>query len=122
MSPATGSPPRNVRSRSITASPACPACKTLSPGIVHGLELFLEQFVQFSEAQSIRRNADIKSSCIQEACFVQFNAFSVFLFKERFGKGGFTAELIHYSSSSVSNFEVNVAKTRVASVSLFWSC
>lgn len=55
---------------------------------MHGLELFLEQFVQFSEVQSVRRNADIKSSCIQKACFVQLNAFSVFLSKERFGKGG----------------------------------
>lgn len=61
LSLATGSPLCNVRSPGIAAA-AHPG-----PRIVHGLELSSEQFVQFSEVQSIRRNADIKSSRIQEA-------------------------------------------------------
>ena len=48
----------------------------------------------------MRKNAGMKSSRVQEGFFGQL---SVLFFKGRFGKGGFTAELIPlYSSSSLS--------------------
>lgn len=67
MSPARGSPWCNRRSPVIDPHGH-------STGTVHGLPLFLEQFVQFSKVQSIRKDADIKSSHVQEGFFVRLSA------------------------------------------------
>lgn len=69
--------------------------------MLHNLPFFLRQF---SKVQSIRKNADVKSSHVQEKVFfVQLNALLAFFFKEEFWEGGFPDESSHYSSSSLSS-------------------
>lgn len=88
--------------------------------MMHDIPIFLEQF---SKVQSIRKNADVKSSHVQERFFL-FSSMPSWLsfFKRSFGKEGFPDESSHYSSSSLSSVILRSKVPELPLCSYFCPC